>query len=172
MSRGLLVREFCHDNPQIIDVPEEMHECAKIIKADICNLIRRYIDDVELYIIVDDCGLLTDRAPTAYGDDVLVGDIIFTQIENPGEYNEHFRDLTDDEINKITSKITRRQHGIMIRDVMHYSNMIGGIDRSLWEAAATVDRDACERLHFVLMTGGASCEDIRKGLLNIVMEGC
>lgn len=168
MSKGVLIREGNHDVPEIIDVPEDICECAKIIDADLCNIVIRYIDDVEYWIICDDCGLLKYRMPTAYGDDVLVGSIIFTKVQDPGGYLECFVDLTNEEIEKINSKITRRPQGIMIRDVMHHSNMIDGIDYELWDAAATVNRDACEYLHVMFLLGAMTCENVREELLHIV----
>lgn len=80
----------------VFKLTDDLDRIQKLIGCDCIDIPRRYIGDTEFRIIVDDSGLLKERAPTAYGENPpLVGTIIFTNYTEDGE---NFRDLTEEEI--------------------------------------------------------------------------
>lgn len=93
---AVIVREHNKKGPMVFKLTDDLDRIQKLIGCDCIDIPRRYIGDTEFRIIVDDTGLLKERAPTAYGENPpLVGTIIFTNYTEDGE---NFRDLTEEEI--------------------------------------------------------------------------
>lgn len=99
--------------PVTLNVTDDLDILQEMIGCDCIDIARRYIGNVEYRVIVDDCGLLKGRRPTAYGErtaqgdymPVLVGSLIITKYNGRGDA---FRDLTDSEIKNVFDNIMFR----------------------------------------------------------------
>ena len=147
--------------PQIINMPDDLNAIQGFIDTDCVDMPRRYIGDTEYRVIVDDSGLLKDRRPTAYGEEIpLVGSIIFTNFTKDGE---NFRDLTEDEIENIINHLGQRTDTgeivamyVTTRPVHYY-----GLDRAIWEDAYAKDVELAEKLRVGHELGVISEEELR-----------
>lgn len=148
MTKGLLFKEGSKNRPEIIDYADDLTEFERIIGTDYIDVIKRYIHDTEIYIIVDDCGKLKDRRLTAYGQEELVGTLIICDI-NP--ITEDWTDLTDEKITTIMENLGRivDTNEIILNNLRFRPEHIHGVLTSRWDAAAKQNKEAAEALNFL-----------------------
>ena len=98
--------------PKFIRMRDDLDWLQKIIECDCIDIPKRYIGTTEYRIICDGSGLLKERKPTAFGGPTpIVGTIIFT---NYTEGGESFRDLTENEEDKIVENLGMRDNGDIV----------------------------------------------------------
>lgn len=169
MTKGLLFKEGSENHPEIIDYPDDLNELERIIDASCIDTIKRYIHDTEIFIMVDDCGLLKDRRLTACGQEHLVGTLIICDI-NP--ITEDWTDLTDEKIDVIMNNLGRNvdTREIILNNLRFRPEHMHGVLMSRWDAAARKDREAAEALNYLCSIRSLEPEEIEK-LIDRILTG-
>lgn len=156
-----IVREGDKKRPSTFLLTDDLDRIQKLIGCDCVDIPRRYIGDTEFRIIVDDCGLLKERKPTAYGEDPpLVGTIILTNYTEDGE---SFRDLTEEEIQAIEDNLAITETGeIVVANVKLRPKTMHGIDMKVWDAAYRNSFQKADFWRSVYLTGGIDETELKQ----------
>lgn len=164
MTLGLLFEEGSNC-PQVIDYPDDTTTLAKIIGADYIEIIRRYIHDTEIYIIVDDCGKLKNRPIVATGQEILAGSLIVCDI-NP--VTEDWTDLTDEKMDivlKDNLRLNIDNDQIILGNLRFRPEHIHGVTIEKWNAATKRNRELTEMLNFY-----CSCKELTPNYIETALD--